>query len=70
MLSFSPYRSVLVIRRTDLRCVCSIKVSNKLVNAVRLSPSTSNFQLIAIASNEHTVKIVETSSINPKLEGN
>ena len=64
-------RSVLVLRREDLICICSIKVASKLVNAVRVQPrlSGSSRNLIAIGGNEHQVKIVDLSSINPSLNG-
>lgn len=63
------FRSVFVLRRSDLRLVCSIKVSNKLVNAVRLSPKSGKDKLVAVGSNENAVKIVDTSAINPNSAG-
>ena len=61
--------SVYVLRRSDLRCVCLIKVCNKLVNAVRLSPLVTGDKLVAIGSNENSVQIVDISAINSQSSG-
>lgn len=62
------FRSVNVLDRATLKCLCTIKVSNKLVNAIRLQPRDSSSasaksQLVAIGSNENHIQIVDLSKL-------
>ena len=48
-----------MVRRSDLRVILCVKVANKLINAIRFQPCSSSIGLVAVGSNEHTVKLVD-----------
>ncbi|XP_067947516.1 gem-associated protein 5-like [Watersipora subatra] len=61
--------SVMILKRSNLQCICMIKVASKLVNAIRLQPAADDgsARLMAIGSNEHHVKVVDTSRVSQVL---